>query len=186
MGTAHPPKVRRRKVDLTAQEQQFQQWIERYKAILIRIVRSFAVGTSDQDDLFQEILMQLWMSLPKFQGRAGESTWIYRVAFNTAMDWKRSGKRKNRNFRLLLPEQASETPEKKTSEFGDEKVVEQLYQAIQTLPIVDATLVMLALDGLSYKQMAEVLGITEASVGTRLTRAKARLAELLKGQIDEI
>jgi RNA polymerase sigma-70 factor (ECF subfamily) len=171
---------------LTAREQQFQKWIEAYKAILIRIVRSFAVQTSDQDDLFQEILLQLWMSVPKFESRCEESTWIYRVAFNTALDWKRSGKRKNRNFQLLLPEQASETPQKKASEFGNEKIVEQLYQAIQTLPIVDATLVLLALDGLPYKQMAEVLGITESSVGTRLTRVKVKLAELLKGQIDEI
>jgi RNA polymerase sigma-70 factor (ECF subfamily) len=171
---------------LTAREQQFQKWIESYKAILIRIVRSFAVQTSDQDDLFQEILLQLWMSLPKFKAQSQESTWIYRVAFNTALAWKRSGKRKNRNIRLLLPEQAPETGGKTEPQFGSEQVVEKLYQAIQTLPIVDASLVLLALDGLNYKQMAEVLGITEASVGTRLNRVKAKLAELLKGQIDEI
>lgn len=170
---------------MTVREQQFQTWIERYKAILVRIVRSFAVQTSDQDDLFQEILLQLWMSLPKFEGRCAESTWIYRVAFNTALDWKRSGKRKNRNFQLLSLEQTPDGKEK-TSPFGGQQVVDQLYQAIQTLPIVDATLVLLALDGLPYKQMAEVLGITEASVGTRLNRVKAKLAELLKGKIDEI
>jgi RNA polymerase sigma-70 factor (ECF subfamily) len=171
---------------LTARELQFQKWIESYKAILIRIVRSFAVQTSDQDDLFQEILLQLWMSLSKFEGRCEESTWIYRVAFNTALDWKRSGKRKNRNLQLLSLEQTPDNSKEKESPFGGPQVVDQLYQAIQTLPIVDATLVLLALDGLPYKQMAEVLGITEASVGTRLNRVKAKLAELLKGEIDEI
>jgi RNA polymerase sigma-70 factor (ECF subfamily) len=171
---------------LTAQEQQFREWVEKYKAILIRIVRSFAVQTSDQDDLFQEILLQLWMSVPKFEGRCEESTWIYRVAFNTALDWKRSGKRKNRNLQLLSSRQTPETGEKKDSQFGSEQVIEQLYQAIHSLSIVDASLVLLALDGLSYKQMAEILGITESSVGVRLNRAKTKLADLLKGQIDEI
>jgi RNA polymerase sigma-70 factor (ECF subfamily) len=171
---------------LTAQEQQFREWVEKYKAILIRIVRSFAVQTSDQDDLFQEILLQLWMSVPKFEGRCEESTWIYRVAFNTALDWKRSGKRKNRNLQLLSSRQTLETGEKKVSQFGSEQVIEQLYQAIHSLSIVDASLVLLALDGLSYKQMAEILGITESSVGVRLNRAKTKLADLLKGQIDEI
>jgi RNA polymerase sigma-70 factor (ECF subfamily) len=160
--------------------------VEKYKAILIRIVRSFAVQTSDQDDLFQEILLQLWMSVPKFEGRCEESTWIYRVAFNTALDWKRSGKRKNRNLQLLSSRQTLETGEKKVSQFGSEQVIEQLYQAIHSLSIVDASLVLLALDGLSYKQMAEILGITESSVGVRLNRAKTKLADLLKGQIDEI
>jgi RNA polymerase sigma-70 factor (ECF subfamily) len=171
---------------LTAKEQQFREWVEKYKAILIRIVRSFAVQTSDQDDLFQEILLQLWMSVPKFEGRCEESTWIYRVAFNTALDWKRSGKRKNRNLQLLSSRQTLETGEKKVSQFGSEQVIEQLYQAIHSLSIVDASLVLLALDGLSYKQMAEILGITESSVGVRLNRAKTKLADLLKGQIDEI
>lgn len=171
---------------MTAQERQFQEWVERYKAILIRIVRSFAVQTSDQDDLFQEILLRLWMSVPKFRGECEESTWIYRVAFNSALSWKRTGKRKNRNLQLLSLEQAPDSSHEKVSQFGGQRVVEQLYQAIQTLPIVDASLVLLALDGLPYKQMAEVLGITEASVGVRLNRAKAKLAELLKGQIDGI
>lgn len=171
---------------MTAQEQQFREWIDKYKAILIRIVRSFAVQASDQDDLFQEILMQLWRSVPKFKGQSQESTWIYRVAFNTALGWKRSGRRKNRNLQLLSPEQTPDTGEKRDSQFGGQQTIEQLYQAIHSLPIVDATLVLLALDGLPYKQMAEVLGITEASVGTRLNRVKAKLAELLKGQIDEI
>jgi RNA polymerase sigma-70 factor (ECF subfamily) len=171
---------------LAIQEQQFREWIETYQAILIRIVRSFAVQSSDQDDLFQEILLQLWMSVPKFEGRCEESTWIYRVAFNTALGWKRSGKRKNRNLQLLSPEQTPDIGKKRDSQFGGEQVVEKLYQAIHSLPIVDASLILLALDGLSYKQMAEVLGITESSVGARLNRAKVKLAELLKGQIDEI
>jgi RNA polymerase sigma-70 factor (ECF subfamily) len=171
---------------LTAQERQFQEWVERYKAILIRIVRSFAVQTSDQDDLFQEILLRLWMSVPKFRGECEESTWIYRVAFNTALEWKRGGKRKNRYVQLLSPEQAPQADTKKNSQPCDRQAIEQLYEAIHSLAVVDATLVLLGLDGLSYKQMAEVLGITEASVGTRLTRAKTKLAELLKGEIDEI
>lgn len=171
---------------MASREQQFKEWVEKYKAILIRIVRSFAAQLSDQDDLFQEILLQLWISLPKFKGQSEESTWIYRVAFNTALTWKRSGKRKDRNLQLLPPEQVQDGCEKKTSQFGDEQVIERLYQSIHSLPIVDASLVLLALDGLSYKQMAEVLGITESSVGARLNRAKAKLAELLKGYVDEI
>jgi len=171
---------------LANREHQFKDWIERYKAILLRIVRSFAAQPSDQDDLFQEILLQLWISLPKFAGQSEESTWIYRVAFNTALTWKRGGKRKSRNLFLLPPDQMPETESKQNPGSDAQQVVEKLYQAIHSMSIVDASLVLLALDGLPYKQMAEVLGITENNVGARLTRAKAKLAELLKGQIDEI
>lgn len=79
-----------------------------------------------------------------------------------------------------------ETETKPTLDPDVEQTVEKLYQAIHSMSIVDASLVLLALDGLSYKQTAEVLGITESNVGARLNRAKTKLAELLKGQNDEI
>lgn len=167
------------------QETQFREWVETYQAILVRIVRSFAPGQADRDDLLQEILLRLWMSVPKFDGRSEESTWIYRVAFNTALTWKRDGRRKNRNLTLLGPEEMQDTARPENDPADRESVVEQLYGAIHSLPVVDAALVMLALDDLSYKQIARILGITESSVGVRLSRAKEKLARLMKGQDDE-
>ena len=75
-------------------ELRFRQWLGEHTGLLLKVVRSFAEAPADQDDLFQEILLQVWLSLPNFRDDSKPTTWLYRVAFNTALAWKRSEKKR--------------------------------------------------------------------------------------------
>jgi RNA polymerase sigma-70 factor (ECF subfamily) len=155
----------------------FREWLAEHRGAVLKVARAYTVTPEDCQDLAQEILLQVWRSLPKFRGHASSTTWCYRVALNTALGWHRK-ERLRRTLQRPLPDvenlatPASHTP--------DREVVERLYAAIRRLPGAEASLVLLHLDGLSYRQMAEVLGISEGNVGVKLNRAKKALSELMK------
>ena len=173
-------------MDVSEREFIFRRWLAEHAGLMWKVVRAFAAGAEDQEDLLQEIALQLWMSLPAFRGEAKESTWIYRVAFNTALVWKRDEKRRQAKhekfFELnvgpgLSPEHTAAAPE---------ELVQQLYAAIRQLPKLDASLALMHLDGLSYREMSEVLGISESHVGVKLNRIRKQLGGMLKGAIHEL
>jgi len=160
-------------------EEVFKRWLTQHTGLVFKVARTFAPDDPDRDDLVQAILLQLWRSLPRFEGKAKESTWIYRVALNTALAWHRSEK-KRRAAQEPLPaiEELSEPDDPAGRE--REELVAHLYAAIRRLPKVDAALVLLYLDDLSYREMAEVLGISETNVGVKLNRLRKTLTELTK------
>ncbi len=164
------------------QQDVFKQWLAQYCGLVGRVARAYTANTADYEDLVQEILFQLWRSLPRFEGRATPGTWVYRVALNTALAWKR-GQRQRWRFRPLdeMPEHA-EVNEDATEE---QERINQLYLALRRLPKADAAMVLLYLDGLSYREMAGVLGISETNVGVKLNRARKMLADLINAQIYE-
>ena len=141
----------------------------------------------DQDDLFQDFLLQVWSSIPAFRGEAKETTWIYRVAFNTALAWRRGERRRREGHETFLKFDIS--PQVQPSHLDalpEQEIVAQLYAAIRQLPKVDASLALMHLDGLSYQEMAEVLGISENYIGVKLNRLRKQLADQLKGSDDEL
>ncbi len=159
----------------------FMNWLDEHGSSVIKVARAYTLTQEECQDLAQEILLQAWRSLPSFEGKSSPSTWFYRVALHTAMNWKRQN----------LPYRAKREPflefhEVKQSHFesGDEieqrETVEQLYEAIRQLPQIDAALVLLYLEELSYREIASVLGISENHVGVKLNRAKAELSALMK------
>ncbi len=163
-------------------EQRFRQCLADHTNVMWKVVRAFAVTREDQEDLLQETAFQLWRSLPAFRGEAKESTWIYRVAFNTALVWKRDEKRRNaKHEKFFELNDALEISAQHTAPARDEEMVQQLYAAIRQLPKLDASLALMHLDGLSYREMSDVLGITESNVGVKLNRIRKQLAEMLKG-----
>ena len=169
------------------QERLFRRWLAEHAGLMWKVVRAFASTTPDHEDLLQEILLQLWSSLPAFRGEAKESTWIYRVAFNTALVWRRQEKRRQKKQEAYLnlndlTDKSSRPPE---SAYDDERV-QMLYTAIRQLPRLDASLALMHLDGLSYHEMSEVLGISENHVGVKLNRIRKQLAEQLKGANHEL
>ncbi len=169
-------------MEVSEQESIFRRWLADHTGLMWKVVRAFAAGPEDQEDLLQEIALQLWMSLPAFRGEARETTWIYRVAFNTALVWKRYEKRRRDNHeRFIERNGAPEVLAGNTAPARDEEMVRRLYDAIRQLPKLDASLALMHLDGLSYREMCEVLGITENNVGVKLYRIRKQLAELLKG-----
>jgi RNA polymerase sigma-70 factor (ECF subfamily) len=162
----------------TEQETLFRQWLAAHEALLWRVIRSFAATQADQQDLLQDILLQMWRSIPTFRGDAKESTWIYRLAFNTALAWQRSEKRrhsKHEAFTTFMDAHGSAST-------SDDALIERLYTAIRALPKLDASLALMHLDGLSYREMGDVLGMTENHIGVRLTRLRKQLTEQMKGQ----
>ncbi len=161
------------------QDDLFRQWLREHQGIVVKITRARTETPDEREDLLQEILLQLWLSIPKFRGDSKPSTWIYRVALNTSLAWNRSHRRyRDRIAQLAEPNDLAD--EDRSKEGENAARVERLYAAIRTLSQVDSSIVLLHLDELSYREMADVLGISVSNVGVRLNRAKKRLLESLE------
>jgi RNA polymerase sigma-70 factor (ECF subfamily) len=161
-------------------ESLFKSWLTEHGGAVLKVARAYTITTEDCQDLVQEILLQVWRSLPQFQGRASVSTWLYRVTLNTAIGWHRKDRRRRvRQQPILEVEDLSVAGLDIAQQAVQREMAEGLYAAIRRLPKADAALVLLYLDDLSYRQMAEVLGISESNVGVKLNRAKRALARLM-------
>lgn len=174
---------------MTAEEQEsiFRRWLDEHLGLMFKVVRGCATAPVDQDDLLQDILLQIWSSIPSFRGEAKETTWIYRVAFNTALAWRRGERRRREGHEAFLKlDVSARTQPSPVDPAPDREIVERLYAAIRELPKVDASLALMHLDGLSYQEMAAVLGISENYVGVKLNRIRKQLAQQLKGATDEL
>ena len=164
----------------------FKNWLSEHGGSVMKVARAYTVTTEDCQDLAQEILLQVWRSLPQFEGRASAATWFYRVALNTALSWHRNeASRRARQMTLLETEDLSVTGCDGAQLVHQRETVERLYAAIRHLSKTDAALVLLYLDDLSYRQMAEVLGISESNVGVKLNRAKKAMRTLMKEESHE-
>jgi RNA polymerase sigma-70 factor, ECF subfamily len=169
------------------QEAHFQRWLRDHVGLMLKVVRACAETPHDQEDLFQDVLVNLWSSIPNFRGDARETTWIYRVSINTALVWKRSERRRHRQQEAYLKcEAAAKTQTSPDDERPGSELIGRLYAAIRQLPRVDASLALMHLDGLSYQEMSEVLGISENYIGVKLTRVRKQLADQLQGASDEL
>jgi RNA polymerase sigma-70 factor, ECF subfamily len=157
----------------TEQKQIFENWLRQYKALLFKVVRVYAFTDDDRDDLFQEIAIQMWHSIPNFRKESAESTWIYRVALNTAMRWTR---KERRHHDGRQPVEGIEHLLQENVENVDERLI-WLYAEIAKLPEIDRSLTLLMLDGFSYKEMAEMTGITDSNIGVKIHRIKKHLIE---------
>ena len=164
------------------QKSLFMNWLGEHGSSVMKVARAYTLTSEECQDLAQEILLQAWRSLPKFEGKASAATWFYRVALHTAMNWQRKDKPRRSGQQPLLEVQALATEGIDSAQQAQHRdTVEQLYKAIHQLPKTDAALVLLYLDELSYREMSEVLGISESNVGVKLNRAKKVLSELMKG-----
>jgi RNA polymerase sigma-70 factor, ECF subfamily len=167
-------------------ESLFKSWLVEHDGAVLKVARAYTRTTEDCQDLVQEILLQVWCSLPQFQGRASATTWFYRVALNTALGWHhKEHRRRGRQRPLLEGEDLSVSGLDSAQQIVQREAVERLYAAIRQLPKADAALVLLYLDDLSYRQMAEVLGISEGNVGVKLNRVRKALGELMKEESHE-
>jgi RNA polymerase sigma-70 factor (ECF subfamily) len=155
----------------SAQQQIFGQWLGQHKALLFKIVRAYAFTDMDRDDLFQEIAIQVWHSIPSFRNESAVTTWLYRVSLNTAIKW--SGKeRKHRDTKETLDHVENILRENRAP--MDERLI-WLYEEISKLDEIDRSITLLLLDGFSYKEMAGIIGITESNVGVKINRIKKYL-----------
>jgi len=161
----------------SGKKNKFLQLIDENQHIIHKICSLYTVNEEDRKDLSQEIVYQLWKSYQSFKGDSKFTTWMYRVALNTALLNLRRDRFKNRT-RSLKEHHANiqaETagPEEKTEN------ISQLYTAINQLGQFDRAIILLYLEQLSYNEIADVTGISEANVSVRLVRIKKKLKELL-------
>ena len=169
----------------------FTHWLEQHSASIIKVARAYTLTSDECQDLAQEILLQTWRSLPRFEGKSSPTTWFYRVALHTAMNWHRQDRVRRTHQQPLLEVHTRPTEFFNSAEQVERReIIDQLYHAIHQLPRSDVALVLLYLDEMSYSEMANVLGISEGNVGVKLNRAKKALAILMnaapvEGQHDE-
>jgi RNA polymerase sigma-70 factor, ECF subfamily len=171
-----------------AREAQFQTWLKEHRGIFHRIARAYAATAEDQADLFQEMAGQLWRSLPGFRGQCQAVTWIYRVCLNTALGWRRGSARRQAvvSVEAGAIDAAQSTEPRPGWTHEQEELLAKLYARIRALPVGERSLVLLSLDGLSYREIGELTGLKENHVGVVLTRARQKLTEELQEVRDEL
>ena len=155
------------------EENQFLQLIAANEAIIHKICRLYRDSSADREDLFQEIVFQLWRSIDSFRNEAKPSTFVYRVALNTAI----AAFRKNRSILEYTDELPEPVAESDDTSFVQRR--EELLAAIKKLEEADRAVMALLLDDLSYSEIGEVLGISPNNVGVRINRVKNKIKKLL-------
>lgn len=158
------------------QKKTFDAWLAEHKALLFKVVHAYAFNSHDREDLFQEIATQVWNSIPRFRGESAVTTWLYRVALNSALAWSRKERRHRDRTESL---QENELALRETTRVKDRRLG-WLYEQIARLDDVDRSLTLLLLDDYSYREMAEMLGISESYVGVKINHIKTYLTSLTK------
>jgi len=155
-------------------QDRFLSLLDEHRKILYKIAASYCRSSADREDLAQEMVVQLWRSFASYDDRCRFSTWMYRVALNVAISYQRREVRRSRHTvpaaESILEIAAEETD---STALGDD--LRRLRQLVEQLGPLDRALVLLYLDGNRYDAIAEVLGISETNVGTKLGRIKQRL-----------
>lgn len=156
-----------------ANKTEFSELIEKHQAIIHKITMVYANGQSNREDLFQEICLQLWRSYPRFRNESKFSTWMYRVALNTAISDIRK-KKTDIHF-----EQLHDNDRFETAPSDKKEQVKLLYRAISKLNRIDKALILLWLEEKSYDEIASILGISKTNVSVKLVRIKQKLEEMI-------
>ena len=147
--------------------------IHDYQKIIYKVCKMYRDSKEDQEDLFQEIVYQLWKSYPTFRGESKISSWMYRIALNTAIVTYRKPKIPI-DYYEEFPEHIHPSDEKKISENE-----ERLFSALRKLNDSEKSVISLYLEDFSYHEISEITGLSESNVGVRLNRIKIKLKEIL-------
>lgn len=161
-----------------ANEGDFKRWLREHQGIIQKVARAFTRSAEDREDLTQEILLRVWSSLPSFRTECKASTWIYRIALNRALTWRRDSN--SRPDAVPIDMEIAERSVESRSD-GTE-MVEMLYESIRAIGEVDRAVILLALDDCSYQEMAEIMGMSVNQIGVRLNRARKKLSVLMRSE----
>ena len=163
---------------MKSSEEEFLSLINQHKGILYKVSRMYFDNIEDQQDLFQEIILQLWTSLDSFKGNSKLSSWMYRVALNTAIVFFKKEKRKlDNNIPVKIEPIALDV-------YDTDKDLQlvHFYKAVKELNKIEKALIFQFIEGLSGKEIAENLGISEVNVRVKTNRTKIKLQEIIKTQ----
>lgn len=153
-------------------EKEFITLLNQHQKIVHKVCNLYMDRHSDREDLFQEITLQAWKAYGNFRGDAKFSTWLYRVALNTAITFFRKEKRKPDIY------STDSVPERTEDAYDPiEEQVKAMYAAIGELSKIDKAIVMLYLEDYSYNEIGEMMGITANNVAVKMNRIKTKLKE---------
>lgn len=161
----------------TSKEKVFLEQVHQSQGILHKVCRMYCDSATDREDLLQEMMVQLWKAYPSFRGDAQFSTWLYRVAFNVALQYvaqrkkHRSHAAANQKFRVLAAE---------TAPIIEEEQAQRLKDAIAALNTIERAIVLLYLDHKSSEEIGVIMGITPNYVRVKMNRIRNKLKELIK------
>lgn len=156
---------------METKEKHFLEMIQQHEQTIYTICYMFSQDKDEVDDLYQDILLQLWQGYDTFEGRSDIRTWIYRVSLNYCINFQRKQKREREQKELLPRWNPDESLERKLQ-------VKQLYQRINALGLVDRSVVLLWLEGLSYEEIAAIIGISVKNVSFKLVRIREQLKSM--------
>ncbi|KXK54993.1 MAG: ECF subfamily RNA polymerase sigma-70 factor [Chlorobi bacterium OLB5] len=159
---------------------EFDKILAENKDKIFRICCAYEKDKDDRDDLFQQILINLWKSLDNFKGLSSLSTWVYRVAVNTSLVHVKSAVTRKNRFTALSENTNSVYNNSDADEkLETERQTRKLYGCINMLAEFDRLIISLVLEDMSYKEISEITGITVNNVGVKINRIKKELARLL-------
>jgi len=152
-------------------EDKFIQIIKMHEGLIFKITTIYTDNKTDQEDLYQDIVYQLWKSFDTFRNEAKISTWMYRVALNTALTKIKRNKRKG--YSVSIEQVVLKQTENYDREY--EQRLKVLYRHIDRLNVLEKGVMLLLLEGKKYGEIAEITGLSSSNVGTRISRIKQKL-----------
>lgn len=153
-------------------EYKFELLVRQHKRTIYTVCYMFSTNKDEIDDLFQEILIRLWNGFDQYEGRSSAETWIYRVALNTAINQDKKERRRPETVPLTVNIDPYEAENPQTQQ------IRVLYDRISRLDLIDRSLILLWLEGISYDEIGAIIGISSNNVGVKLARIKDKLVKM--------
>lgn len=164
----------------TERTRRFEALLERHRGILFKVAGTYCREPAEREDLMQDIATQLWRAFPGYDEARAFSTWMYRIALNVAISSLRGRAHRQHNDTVALDEERHDAIGDAATATETDERVRLLYRCIDRLGPLDRALLLLHLDERSQREIAEILGLTETNVGTKLGRLKQRLRNDLR------
>lgn len=159
----------------------FEETLERNKYKIYRICNVYAVSPIEPQDLFQEVVFQIWKSLDKFKGKSSIDTWVYKIAINVCLRSKMKFDKSNNNTDRF--ESIHFTPIEKEIDVYEQEKFNYLKECISILNESETSLIVLYLDDLPYKEIAAITGLSENNIAVRMKRIRKKLFECITPKI---
>ncbi|RHO72933.1 sigma-70 family RNA polymerase sigma factor [Parabacteroides sp. AF48-14] len=151
------------------QEKEFIALVEEYKQVIYKVCYVYASDADHLNDLYQEVVINLWKAYPRFRGECKSSTWVYRIGLNTCISFFRQSKRKPEVVPISVDLDAFAEDEDKTAQ------LRELYRMINRLSQLERALILLWLEERSYQEIADIMGISKNNVAVKLNRIREKL-----------
>lgn len=159
-------------------QEEFVRIIKENQGLIYKVAALYTEQKQDRNDLYQEIVFQLWKSFESFRAESKISTWMYRIALNTAIGQLNKRKKRGREVGMeVLPQMVTDP----SSDILEERV-KLLHREIQNLNILEKGIILLLLEGKKYEEIAEITGLSTTNVGTRISRIKEKLKSKMTNQ----